>query len=99
MKLYESHPLLMQGAAPMSEPITVTYLDLDHLIETAGLTEAQRKTVQLLMQGWTEADIAEHAGCSRESIVMLFKRAVRKLTQKNDLDWARYAKKRIAEES
>lgn len=98
MKLYESHPLMMQGAAPMSEPITVTYLDLDHLIETAGLTEAQKKTVHLLMQGWTEADIAEQADCSRESIVMLFKRAVKKLVQKNDLDWERFAKKRIAEE-
>ena len=99
MKLYESHPLMMQGAAPMSEPITVTYLDLDHLIETAGLTDAQRKTVHLLMQGWTEVDIAEQAGCSRESIVMLFKRAVKKLVQKNNLDWERCAKKRVAGES
>ena len=99
MKLYESHPLMMQGAAPMSEPITVTYLDLDHLIETAGLTDAQRHTVHLLMQGWTEVDIAEQAGCSRESVVMLFKRAVRKIVQKNDLDWERCAKKRAAGES
>lgn len=99
MKLYESHPLMMQGAAPMSEPITVTYLDLDHLIETAGLTDAQKNTVHLLMQGWTEVDIAEQAGCSRESIVMLFKRAVKKLVQKNDLDWERCAKKRAAGES
>lgn len=95
MKLYESHPLMMQGAAPMSEPITVTYLDLDHLIETAGLTDAQKKTVDLLMCGWTEMDIAQQAGCTRERIVMLFRRAVKKIVQKNNEDWERCAKKRI----
>ena len=84
---------MMQGAAPMSEPITVTYLDLDHLIATASLTDSQHRTIELLMRGWSEKDIAEQAGCSREGVVMLFRRAVKKIVRQNNADWKRYAQR------
>lgn len=82
---------MMQGAPPASEPITVTYLDVDHLIKTCGLTGLQRKVVDLLMRGYTEADIAQMYGKSRESVVMMFSRAVKKMVEKNNADWLKCA--------
>lgn len=89
MKLYEDHPLMMQGAPPMSEPIAVTYLDLERLIQTAGLTSMQLRIVDLIMMGWTERDISEVYGGTREGVAMMFKRAVEKIVRKNNEEWKR----------
>lgn len=84
---------MMQGGVPMSEPISVSYLDLDRLIETCGLTESQRKVVDLLMKGWTEREIADEAKCTRDRVTKLLKRAVSKIIAQNDAEWHRFAEK------
>lgn len=43
----------------MSEPITVTYLDLDRLIDECGLDTYERDVVDRLMEGYNRQDVAD----------------------------------------
>ena len=89
MKLFESDPLSSQGAAPMSEPITVTYLDLDRLIDTCQMTYAESNVVELLMMGYTKSDICEEYRCSNEFVTEIFNSAVDKIVEQNEYEWHR----------
>jgi len=59
-----SNPLSSNGVFPFSEPVLVTYIDLDRLIERALLSKAERKIVHWLMCGYAFDDIANHYGVS-----------------------------------
>ena len=87
MKLFQCNPLVSQGVAPMSEPITVTYLDLDRLIDTCGLTESERKIVELLMQGYTKPDIREMTKAEASMISKLYNSAIEKIVEQNECEW------------
>lgn len=63
------------------------YADLDSLIERAGLSDAERVTVGYMMQGYGLSDIAAHFGKTRQSLEILFKRAVKKIVRQNNKDW------------
>lgn len=41
------------GVFPFSEPVLVTYIDLDRLIEKTELSEGERFTIDKLMMGYT----------------------------------------------
>lgn len=74
------------------------YADLDSLIERAGLSDAERMTVNYLMQGYILADIADHFGKTRQSLEILFKRAVKKIVKRNNSDWEECTGARIDDE-
>ena len=56
------------GISLFSEPILCTYIDLERLIETCGLSAAERKTVDYLMLGYSTADIADHTNKTRQTV-------------------------------
>lgn len=70
-----------------SEPILVTYLDLERLMNTCGLSKMERETVDYLMQGYSAADIADHLCKTRQTIETMFKRAVAKICARNEETW------------
>lgn len=82
MKLYNT-PVI----APLSEPITVTYLDLDRLLDKAELTSAQRNIVELLMQGWSRRDIAEVLKIEADAVVDALNIAVDEIVEWNEYEW------------
>ena len=64
-----------------------------------GLNEiAERMTVNYLMQGYILADIADHFGKTRQSLEILFKRAVKKIVKRNNSDWEECTGARIDDE-
>lgn len=65
----------------------MTYLDLDRLIETCGLTKGQKQVVDLLMDGYTESDIADMAGCARDRVAQVFQMAIEKITARENFLW------------
>lgn len=75
------------GVFPLDEDVICTYMDLDRLIETAGLSETENKIVQYLMQGYAISDIAECLGHVRQTSETMFERAVEKIVAKNNADW------------
>ena len=85
MKLYASNP----GATPMSEPITVTYMDLDALIDACEFTESEEKVIDLLMRGWTKSDIAELFSCPSAIVGSWLDAAVEKILEQNEYRWHR----------
>lgn len=72
---------------PLNEDVLCTYVSLDSLIERAELSGAERATIKLMMQGYSLADIAEHYGRTRQNFDILFRRAVKKIVQRNNDDW------------
>ena len=89
MKLYDSSPLISQGVAPMSEPVTVTYLDLDRLIGKCELTKLEQLVLDLLMRGYTRSDIRDDTNLTMETIVSLLTSAVEKIVEMNEYEWHR----------
>lgn len=87
MKLYDSSSLISQGVAPMSEPVTVTYMDLDRLIDKCGLTEKEKYIVDLLMLGYTRSDIRDDANMAMDVIVALLNSAIDKIVDMNEYEW------------
>lgn len=73
------NPLISNGVFPFSEPILVTYIDLDRLIEKAKLTKAEHKIVNWLMKGYAFDDIADHYGISVAHVHLLQEHAVEKI--------------------
>ena len=65
----------------MSEPVTVTYMDLDRLIDTCGLSDEEMKIVDLLMRGWTKSDIDELLDIDSAAIL---NGAVDKIVEQNE---------------
>ena len=70
----------------MSEPVTVTYMDLDRLIDTCGLSGEEMKIVDLLMRGWTKSDIDELLNIDSAAIL---NSAVDKIVEQNEYEWHR----------
>ena len=70
----------------MSEPVTVTYMDLDRLIDTCGLSDEEMKIVDLLMRGWTKSDIDELRDIDSAAIL---NGAVDKIVEQNEYEWHR----------
>ncbi len=67
--LMEAPTLLGTAGIPtMYEPVYCTYLDLDRLIETCGLSDGQRRIVDDLMTGHTLTDIAVAQGCAQQTV-------------------------------
>ena len=89
MKLYDSSPLISQGVAPMSEPVTVTYMDLDRLIGKCGLTEREKFIVDLLMRGYTRSDIRDDTNLATDIISSAITSAVEKIVAMNEFEWHR----------
>ena len=89
MKQVSENPFVSQGAAPMSEPVMVTYLDLDRLIATCGLEEDEREVVGMLMRGYNRKDVAELRGVTTGAVNMLLDAAVIKIVAKNNDEWRR----------
>lgn len=85
---------MSQGVTPMSEPVTVTYLDLDRLIDTCGLTDEEKRTVEMLMEGYTRGDIAELCDMATSEVRAVFKAAVDKIVERNEYEWHRSVTKR-----
>lgn len=79
--------LTTDGVFPLNEDVICIYADLDSLIERAGLSEQEKLTIDLLMQGYTLPDIAEHYGKSRQNYEILMKRACKKIVKRNNTDW------------
>ena len=48
------------GVFALNEDVICIYADLDSLIQRAGLSKQEQLTVDLLMNGYTLTDIAEH---------------------------------------
>ena len=82
-----THVLSTDGVFALNEDVLCVYADLDSLIERAGLSDQERLTVDLLMQGYILQDIAEHYGKSRQNFDILFRRAVKKIVKQNNTDW------------
>ncbi len=71
----------------LNEDVLCIYADLDSLIERAGLSPNERLTVDLLMKGYLLTDIAENYGKSMQNFDILFRRAVKKIVKRNNMDW------------
>lgn len=97
MKMFEENPFMSQGVAPMSEPVTVTYMDLERLIDTCGLTDDEKKIVELLMLGYTKIDIKDTTDFTMQNILALYNSAVDKIIEQNEYEWHRCqaARKRL----
>lgn len=82
------HPLM--GAtemAVMDEPVFLTYVDLDRLIEQCGLSNLQRSVVNALMEGYYITDCADMLSIQKQAAIIHLNRAVEKITAQNDKSW------------
>lgn len=75
------------GVSQFSEPILITYIALEKLIGSCGMSPMEQKTVDYLMMGYSAADIADHLGKTRQTVETYFKRAVAKICERNDEMW------------
>lgn len=72
----------------MPDPIALTYIDLDGLIERAPLTENQRKVITLVMMGYTTPDIAENLLKHSNSIVYRhYRDAIKVICKQANTEW------------
>lgn len=95
MKLGACSLLESGGTSDIAEPVLCTYMDLDRLIENSGMTAEQRFVTDQTMQGWTETDIAEARGCSRQAVCRLLRDAVQRIVDANNAEWKRFAQRRL----
>ena len=79
--------LASNGVFPFSEPVLVTYIDLDELIEQAPLTRAERRIIDYTMRGYADPDIAEHYGTTVQHVRTLFAGAVEKIVATENKNW------------
>lgn len=75
--------------ATMYEPVFLTYVDLDTLIEQCNLASMQRRIIADLMLGYTITDCAERYDCPKQAIATHLHRAAGKIAQQNELNWAK----------
>ena len=72
----------------MPDPIALTYISLDYLIERSPLSQNQRQTIILMMLGYNIPDIAANLFHKDKAIVYrYYKEAVRRLCLQADNDW------------
>lgn len=75
------------------EPVLCTYIDLDTLIETCGLSDMQKLVVTRLMQGYSFEDVAEDMQCTHQTIRTHFQRAVNRIVNQNNESWMKTYKR------
>ena len=79
--------LASSGDMEFKEPIFVTYVDLDVLIETCKLSKMQRTVLDMLMLGYSERDIADRMHVLPQTCRAHYDRAVSKIVQENNRRW------------
>lgn len=85
---YESgNPLVSNGVFPFSEPVLVSYMDLDTLIDATPLTKSEYKVAVWTMRGHSLEDIGEHYGCAASTVLTKLKSAVLKICEQNNKRW------------
>jgi hypothetical protein len=72
---------------PLNQELICTYLDLDNLIKKAKLNDKQLAIIHMLMQGWTEEDIADEYKQDVTVIQSIFDTACEKIKKINDYEW------------
>lgn len=63
------------------------YIDLERLIELCRFSPRETQVIDDLMYGYTSADIADRIGVARQTVDVIFKRAVRKIVEANGKHW------------
>lgn len=69
------------------EPIICTYIDLESLIDGCSFSSRERQILDDLMYGYTSQDIADRLAITRQSVDIMFKRAVKKIVEENSRRW------------
>lgn len=69
------------------EPIICTYIDLEAMIASCNFSVREHQIIEDLMYGYTSADIAGRLGIARQTVDVIFKRAVKKIVEANDRRW------------
>lgn len=69
------------------EPIICTYIDLEALIDGCYFSSRERQILDDLMYGYTSQDIADRLAITRQSVDIMFKRAVKKIVEENSRRW------------
>lgn len=87
--------LTTDGVFALNEDVLCVYADLDRLIDRADLSPLERKTVELIMYGYSIKDIADNFGKSRQLYEILLKRAVKKIVKINNVEWEEWSGGRI----
>lgn len=92
--MFQGDILSSNGSLDFVDNIINTYIDLDRMIADAGLSEAQKKVVEKMMQGWTSADIAEVFHVQPQTIDVHLRRAVDKIVEANNRRWLVFAEQK-----
>ena len=69
------------------EPIICTYIDLEMLIDACNFSSRERLVLDDLMYGYNSQDIADSLAVARQTIDVIFKRAVKKIVEENNRRW------------
>jgi DNA-binding NarL/FixJ family response regulator len=69
------------------EPIICTYIDLEALIESCDFSPRERSVLDDLMYGYNSQDIADRFAITRQTVDVMFKRAVKKIVEENNRRW------------
>ena len=75
------------GVYVTGDPVTNTFLDLDRLIELAGLNEQEMYVVNKLMYGYSCLDISEIKKWTLDTVKHIFRRSVAKIVHANYVLW------------
>jgi len=75
------------GTPVLHEEIVCTYIDLDRLIGTCGLSTQQLFVVTEAMKGYAMADIAQEFEIARHSVDGALRTAIEKMVSRNDELW------------
>lgn len=80
-------PQLTGEASVVNEDVLCTYVDLDALISTCGLSDLEYYVVIESMKGYMLSDIAEDTGKYPAAIKGAFSSAVEKIVVENNRRW------------
>ena len=69
------------------EPIICTYIDLESLVDACGFSQKEREILDDLMYGYTSQDIADRMSVARQTVDVIFKRAIKKIVDENNRRW------------
>ena len=69
------------------EPIICTYIDLEMLIDGCSFSQREKSILDDLMYGYTSQDIADRLSVTRQTVDVMFKRAVKKIVEENNRRW------------
>lgn len=70
-----------------NEQVQTILISLDELIEHCGLTETQKHVADLVMLGYTYADVAEHYGVEQDIVRSIMRSVCRKICAQNRKSW------------